>query len=129
MIKNILNNKDKKAIKIIIDEINSNYYKLFNHYNQKYKLEELLKCIIVILKLGLSYRNISLYTDINWNTIYKFNMKLIHTNLIKKLYLKYKNKYISEMNTDIKYLYTDTTFICNKNGKELTDMNLNHWRR
>ena len=68
MIKNILNNKDKKAIKIIIDEINSIYYKLFNHYNQKYKLEELLKCIIVILKLGLSYRNISLYTDINWNT-------------------------------------------------------------
>ena len=34
MIKNILNNKDK-------NEINLNYYKLFNHYNQKYKLEEL----------------------------------------------------------------------------------------
>ena len=27
------------------------------------------------------------------------------------------------MNTYIKYLYTDTTFICNKNGKELTDYN------
>ena len=27
------------------------------------------------------------------------------------------------MNTDIKYLYTDTTFICNKNGKQLIDYN------
>jgi polysaccharide deacetylase 2 family uncharacterized protein YibQ len=30
------------------------------------------------------------------------------------------------MNTDIKYLYTDRvtpTFICNKNGKQLTDYN------
>ena len=69
MIKNILNNKDKKTIKIIMDEINNNYNKLFNHYNRKYKLDELLKCIIIILKLGISYRNISLYTNINWNTL------------------------------------------------------------
>ena len=123
MIKNILKNKDIKTIKIIIDEINLNYYKLFNHYNQKYKLEELLKCIIIILKLGISYRNISIYTNINWNTIYKFYIKLINTDLIKKLYVRYKNNYISEMNTDIKYLYTDTTFICNKNGKQLIDYN------
>ena len=57
MIKNILNNKDKKTTGSTnpsqrglsgpagcfapVDEINSNYYKLFNHYNQKYKLEEL----------------------------------------------------------------------------------------
>ena len=52
MIKNILNNKDKKAIKIIIDEINSNYYKLFNHYNQKYKLEE-LRALRAPLREGL----------------------------------------------------------------------------
>ena len=123
MIKNILNNKDKKTIKIIMDEINNNYNKLFNHYNRKYKLDELLKCIIIILKLGISYRNISLYTNINWNTIYKFYIKLINTDLIKNLYVRYKNNYISEMNTDIKYLYTDTTFICNKNGKQLIDYN------
>ena len=41
-----------------------NYNKIFNHYNKKYKLEELIKCIIIILKLGISYINI------NWNTIY-----------------------------------------------------------
>ena len=118
-----------------MDEINNNYNKLFNHYNRKYKLDELralrtllglkgpLKCIIIILKLGISYRNISLYTNINWNTIYKFYIKLINTDLIKNLYVIYKNNYISEMNTDIKYLYTDTTFICNKNGKQLIDYN------
>lgn len=30
-------------IKIIIDEINKNYNKLFNYHNRKYSLEELLK--------------------------------------------------------------------------------------
>ena len=40
---NIFNNKDKKTIKNIIDEINKNYNKLFNHHNRKYSLEELLK--------------------------------------------------------------------------------------
>ena len=54
MIKNILNNKDKKAIKIIIDEINSNYYKLFNHYNQKYKLQVLYLLYAMHIK-DLSY--------------------------------------------------------------------------
>jgi len=58
--------KDNKAIKYIIDrrfascwvlctrEINNDtyYYKIFNHFNQKYTLEELLKCVIIILKLG-----------------------------------------------------------------------------
>ena len=53
MIKNILNNKDKKTIKIIMDEINNNYNKLFNHYNRKYKLDELLKCIIITYNQNL----------------------------------------------------------------------------
>ena len=61
-----------------------------------------LKCIII--KLGISYRNISIY---NWNNVYKFYIKLINTDLIKKLYVRCKNNYIFEINID-------TTFICNK---------------
>jgi len=38
----------------------------FNHYNNKYELDELLKCILIILKTGISYRNINTYTSINW---------------------------------------------------------------
>ena len=67
----ILNN-DLKLIKIINKYI-KNDEKLniiFNHHNQKYSLEELLKPIIVILKTGISFRNISNYTSIYWNTIY-----------------------------------------------------------
>ncbi len=57
---------------------------------------------MIILELGISYIKIGLYTNINWNTL-----------------INNKNKYITEMNTDIKYLYIDTTFIYNKNGKQL----------
>ena len=45
MIKNILKNKDKKTTGSTNPAgpqmARKNYYKLFNHYNQKYKLEEL----------------------------------------------------------------------------------------
>ncbi len=66
----ILNKKEEKTIKILIDEIknNSNYYKLFNHRNQKYKLEELLECVMIVFKLGISYRNIQPYTRILFKT-------------------------------------------------------------
>ena len=42
----------------------------FNHYNNKYELDELLKCILIILKTWISYRNINTYTSINWWVYY-----------------------------------------------------------
>jgi len=49
----------------------------FTHFNQKYSIDDLLKPILIILKKGISYRDIQIYTPINWNTIYKFYIKLI----------------------------------------------------
>ena len=45
----------------------------FKHHKNKYNINEMLINIIIILKTGISYRNVSDYTHINWNTIYKLN--------------------------------------------------------
>ena len=91
--------------------------KLFNHRNQKYKLEDLLECVIIVFKLGISYRNIQPYTKIHWNTcehsshlitVYKFYLKLIKTDIIEKTFIKYKNIYVNDTNSIIKCIYTDT---------------------
>ena len=44
------------------------------------------------------------------NTVYKFYLKLIKTDIIEKTFIKYKNIYVND---------TDTTFIINKNGSQL----------
>jgi hypothetical protein len=41
-----------------------------NHYNNKYELDELLKCSLIIHKILISYRNI--YTSINGGGIILF---------------------------------------------------------
>ena len=66
--KSTINSTDSKLIKSIENHINDNVLlKLkFNHHNQKYKINELLNCIIIILKTGIYYRNISNITTINW---------------------------------------------------------------
>ena len=79
--------------------------------------------IIIILKTGISYRNVSDYTHINWNTIYKFKLKLVKYNVFEKLFNKTINEYISEMGNNSKQYYTDTTFVCNKLGEDLVSYN------
>jgi uncharacterized protein (DUF1786 family) len=39
--------------------------KIFNHHNQKFKNEEILKYIIIILKTGISFRDVQQFTTIN----------------------------------------------------------------
>jgi hypothetical protein len=39
--------------------------------------------IIIILKTGISYINVSDYTHINWDTIYKFKLKLVKYSLVE----------------------------------------------
>jgi hypothetical protein len=62
--------------------------------------------IIIILKTGISYRNVSDYTHINWNTIYKFKLKLVKYNIFEKLFNKTINEYISEMGNNSKQYYS-----------------------
>ena len=63
---------DDKLIYSIKKHINDdNFLKSkFYHKNNKYKIDDLLKSIIYILKTGVSYRNVNTFTEnINWNTI------------------------------------------------------------
>ena len=63
------NNINLKIIENIKNYINSNdnIKNKFNHPNQKYKIDELLQPLLIILQNGCSYRNIQIYTKINWN--------------------------------------------------------------
>jgi hypothetical protein len=66
--------------------------------------------VIIILKTGISYRNVSDYTHINWNTIYKFKLKLVKYNIFEKLFNKTINEYITEMGNNSKqyYIFVET---------------------
>jgi len=55
-----------------------------------------------------------LFSFFQWNSVYKFHKKLKKSGIIKHLFINNKNKYINEMNDDIKYLYTDTKNIKSK---------------
>jgi hypothetical protein len=50
---------------------------------------------------------------------YKFNLKLIKYNIFNKTI----NSYLNEMKNTSTTYFTDTTFICNKLGKDLTSNN------
>jgi hypothetical protein len=131
MVKNKKNNDtyilstDNKIILSIKKHINDDIIlkNKFNHYNNKYELDELLKCILIILKTGISYRNINGYTSINWNTVYKFHCKLIKYNIFENTYDKILNKYLTLIEKNNNFLYSDTTFICNKLGVENISFN------
>ena len=108
-------------IKNIINYINSDIkLKLvFNHPNRKYNLKLLLKFVIQILTLGLSYRNVVNFSNkhIHWNTIYKFTIKLQKYNVISLCYYDTIRKYINKnLKNKSNILLTDTTIISNKLG-------------
>jgi hypothetical protein len=89
------NSTNIKLIEDVKEYINNDekLKKIFNHYNQKYTLDELLTPILFILKTGISYRDVSTITTIHWNTIYKFSIKLQKYDIIEKI-LKKKQLYI-----------------------------------
>jgi hypothetical protein len=97
--------------------------KKFNHFNNKYPIEELLDNVSKIFTHGLSFRDISLYTNIIWITIYKFYKKLVYYNIFENIHKQLINKYLNEVNAYINKLYTDTTFINNLYGIENINYN------
>ena len=104
----------------------------FTHHNIKYSIGKLIDNIIIILKTGISYRDIQKYTKIHWNTIYKFKLKLVKYslyeaynknkvlmymflketirpkgyNIFEKLFNKTINTYITEMGNTSKLYYS-----------------------
>jgi hypothetical protein len=121
----MINNNDEILIKKVKDFINNNSQltKIFTHHKVKYPIDDMLKNILIILKTGISYRDIQKHTFINWNTIYKFNLKLIKYNIFEKIFNKTINSYLNEMKNTSTTYFTDTTFICNKLGEDLTSNN------
>jgi len=118
-IKKIKEKKELEIIKIIENYINNNQElkKIFNHHKQKYKINELLKIVLFILKTGIAYRNIAeIKTNIHWNTIYKFVKKLEKYNIIEEIYKIQSILYVNKLEQPAKYLKTDTSFILNKYG-------------
>ena len=55
---------------------------------------------------------------LNPNTVYKFHCKLIKYNVFEDTYDKLLNKYFTLIEKNNGFLYSDTTFICNKLGIE-----------
>jgi hypothetical protein len=110
--------KKKNFIKNIIKIIHNDpklYEKFYNKTkNRKYKIKDLCYYIYLILKTGISFRNINEFDKNNipnWNTIYKFYIKLIKYNVIYTTFLDT----ITKLKKNIKFL-TDTTIIQNKGG-------------
>ena len=121
MDKNKFKNKfsvSSKLIELIMNYINSDIKlkKIFNHHNQKFKNENMLNYIIIILKTGISFRDIQQFTTINWNTIYKYFIKLQKYNIIENVYKNNVTKYLKELQKPSKFLLSDTCLISNKLG-------------
>ena len=96
---------------------NNKLNKIFNYKtkNRKYSNKTLIKCIINILKDGISFRSIGKYKNIYWQTIYKFYCKLIQNNVIKIIFDNIVNDY-NKKNINNNIFITDTTLIPNKLG-------------
>lgn len=84
--------------------------------NRKFTVEQLLTCILKLVKNGISFRDAidMIPKDIHYSTIYKFFKKLVRHNVIHNTYNKTVKHYLSESNN--KTFLTDTTLIPNKMG-------------
>lgn len=84
--------------------------------NRKFTVEQLLTCILKLVKNGISFRDATdmLPKDIHYSTIYKFFKKLVRHNVIQNTYNKTVQHYLSKSNN--KTFLTDTTLIPNKMG-------------
>lgn len=114
------------VINILIKHIKSNK-KLYNSFNfsyktQKYRLKNVLEDIIYILRTGISYRQ--LRSNIKWQTVYKVYRKLVDNHIFDISYQSMLSKYIKKVSKKrLSYISSDTSFIRNKNGKQLIGYN------
>lgn len=75
-----------------------------------------------VLKTGIAWRDIK--SKIHWNSIYKVFIKLNNYKTFESAYNVLLNKYLKKTyNNKLKYISTDTTFVPNKNGKDLIGYN------
>ena len=84
-----------------------------DHPNSKYSLDFIISEIIYVLKTGISWRN--LRSSINWNTLYWHFKRFVNHNIFYKTFNFLRKKYYKNNKTNIQII--DSTFICNKYGK------------
>jgi transposase len=118
--------KENLIIKLLTFEIKSvkKLYKSFDYSckKQKYSLSDYLKEILYVLKTGIAWRDIR--SEIYWNSIYKTYIKLNKFKIFQISYVSLLKKYLKKSpNKKLKFIYTDTTFVPNKKGKDLIGYN------
>ena len=65
----------------------------------------------------------NLWFFLYWNTIYKFNKKLVKYNITEIIYNYLRNDYISKIDNKNSIIYTDATLIFNNLGIDLVEYN------
>lgn len=94
----------------------------FSFKTQKYDLSVILSEIFYFCKSGISYNDYR--GPINCKTLNWHINKLSNSNIFEEYYIHCLNRYFKSNKTGkLKYNYTDTCFIPNKNGVELTGRN------
>lgn len=106
---------------IILDNPNIGKFYSKKHPNSKYSLDNILNDILYVLKTGISWRDLK--SSIKWNTVYFHFKRFSKFNIFKHIFLKFRNIYFSNNNTNIQLI--DSTFVMNKYGK--TDVARNIW--
>ena len=109
---------DDYIVEVIIKRITNNP-KLYKSYivkctQRKYTLDEILKCIMLVLRLNVTWRNAAKLsgTKISYGTLYSTYIKLLKDNIIDECYKITVNNYIEKFpdnKLDVKM--TDTTVI------------------
>ena len=115
---------NKNLINCIHDYVIKKYSKkyAFKTKKQKYKLSTIIEEIIYFLNSGVSYnhyRGPINAKSLN-NHVLFFAKNRIFETVYKQLFIKYISK---KSYTKLKYQHIDTSFIINKNGKQLLGRN------
>ncbi len=124
-----MNHKDIKLCYAIIKKVKLMpiLWKSFNftYKSQKYKLIDMLKQILMILKQGYSWRFVSeIKTTINWNSIYKVFNKLNYYDIFKSTYIDTLKIYLKKgTNKKLQYISTDTSVCYNRYNNDKVGKN------
>ena len=121
---------DDYIVEVIIKRITNNP-KLYKSYivkctQRKYTLDEILKCIMLVLRLNVTWRNAAKLsgTKISYGTLYSTYIKLLKDNIIDECYKITVNNYIKKFPCNkLDVRMTDTTVIHNKYGRETIGRN------
>ncbi len=103
---------------VILKDSRIGHLYLSKQSHSKYDIDTIINDIIYVLKTGVSWR--ALRSPIHWQSVYYHFKRFVKMNIFTKLFKMIRNKFISKNN---KVLIIDSSFIGNKNGKNLLSRN------